>query len=67
MPSARSRDAVRFACTALLAHQGLRPTSKCGHYAVEHSPEQLMELSLRADPRLADQEFADAMPRFDRC
>ncbi len=28
-------DAARFACTALLAQQGLRPTTKGGHYAVE--------------------------------
>lgn len=28
-------DAVRQACTALLAHQGLRPTSAGGHVAVE--------------------------------
>jgi len=28
-------DAARFACTALLAQQGLRPTTQGGHYAVE--------------------------------
>jgi len=28
-------DAARFACTALLAQQGLRPTTSGGHYAVE--------------------------------
>lgn len=28
-------DAARFACTALLAHQGLRPTSTGGHYAID--------------------------------
>jgi len=28
-------DAARQAVTALLAHQGLRPTTKGGHYAVE--------------------------------
>lgn len=28
-------DAARQSLTALLAHQGLRPTSKGGHYAVE--------------------------------
>jgi len=28
-------DAARQALTALLAHQGLRPTTKGGHYAVE--------------------------------
>jgi len=28
-------DAARQAATALLAHQGLRPTTKGGHYAVE--------------------------------
>jgi hypothetical protein len=28
-------DAARFACTALLAQQGLRPTTNGGHYAVE--------------------------------
>ena len=30
-------DAARQALTALLAHQGLRPTSKGGHYAVEQA------------------------------
>jgi len=30
-------DAARQALTALLAHQGLRPTSKGGHYAVERA------------------------------
>ncbi len=30
-------DAVRQACTALLAHQGLRPTSSGGHVAVERA------------------------------
>ncbi|WP_426508430.1 hypothetical protein ACPPVO_58270 [Dactylosporangium sp. McL0621] len=30
-------DAARFACTALLAQQGLRPTSKGGHYAIEQA------------------------------
>ena len=30
-------DAVRQAATALLAHQGLRPTTKGGHYAVEQA------------------------------
>ena len=30
-------DASRQALTALLAHQGLRPTTKGGHYAVERS------------------------------
>src|SRR5680860_1725186 len=30
-------DAARQAVTALLAHQGLRPTTKGGHYAVERS------------------------------
>ncbi|MEO3938534.1 HEPN domain-containing protein [Dermatophilaceae bacterium Soc4.6] len=28
-------DAARYAATALLAHQGLRPTTAGGHYAVE--------------------------------
>lgn len=28
-------DAARHACTALLAHQGLRPTTAGGHYVVE--------------------------------
>lgn len=28
-------DAARFACTALLNHQGLRPTTTGGHYAVD--------------------------------
>ena len=30
-------DAARYACTALLVHQGLRPTSRGGHYAVEQA------------------------------
>jgi hypothetical protein len=30
-------DAARSAATALLAQQGLRPTTKGGHYAVEHA------------------------------
>lgn len=30
-------DAARHACTGLLAHQGLRPTSTGGHYAVERA------------------------------
>lgn len=30
-------DAACFACTALLAQQGLRPTTKGGHYAVEQA------------------------------
>jgi hypothetical protein len=30
-------DATRQACTALLAHQGLRPTTHGGHYAVEEA------------------------------
>lgn len=30
-------DAARHAVTALLIHQGLRPTSKGGHYAVERA------------------------------
>jgi len=28
-------DAARFACVALLTHQGLRPTTTGGHYAVD--------------------------------
>ena len=32
-----SYDAARFVCTALLAQQGLRPTSQGGHYAVERA------------------------------
>lgn len=28
-------DAARIACTGLLTHQGLRPTTKGGHYAVD--------------------------------
>lgn len=28
-------DAARHACTAVLAHQGLRPTSSGGHYVIE--------------------------------
>lgn len=28
-------DAARFACTAVLSHQGLRPTTAGGHYAVD--------------------------------
>lgn len=30
-------DAARMACTALLAHQGLRPTTKGGHLVVEQT------------------------------
>lgn len=30
-------EAARHALTALLAHQGLRPTSKGGHYALERA------------------------------
>lgn len=30
-------DATRHACVAVLAHQGLRATSKGGHYAVEQA------------------------------
>ena len=30
-------DAARHALTGLLAHQGLRPTTKGGHYAVEQT------------------------------
>ncbi len=30
-------DATRQACTALLAHQGLRPTTQGGHYAAEEA------------------------------
>jgi hypothetical protein len=28
-------DAARFACTGMLSHQGLRPTTAGGHYAVD--------------------------------
>jgi hypothetical protein len=30
-------DAARHACTGLLVHQGLRPTSRGGHYVVEQA------------------------------
>jgi hypothetical protein len=30
-------DAARYVCTALLAQQGLRPTTRGGHYAVERA------------------------------
>ena len=30
-------DAARHACTGVLAHQGLRPTTRGGHYAVEQA------------------------------
>jgi hypothetical protein len=30
-------DAARMACTALLAHQGLRPTTKGGHLVVDEA------------------------------
>lgn len=30
-------DGARYVCTALLAQQGLRPTSRGGHYAVERA------------------------------
>lgn len=42
-------DAARQALTALLAHQGLRPTTKGGHYAVE---------------RAARAQFGQAMRQF---
>ena len=30
-------DAARFACIGLLAQQGIRATTDCGHYAVERA------------------------------
>lgn len=41
-------DAARQGCTALLAQQGLRPTTSGGHYAVEESVRAQFGLILRA-------------------
>jgi hypothetical protein len=41
-------DAARFACTALLAQQGLRPTTKGGHYAVEQAMRAQFQAHFRA-------------------
>ncbi len=41
-------DATRQACTALLAHQGLRPTTQGGHYAVEEAVRGQFGESFRA-------------------
>ena len=38
-------DAARVACTALLAQQGLRPTTRGGHYAVEQPDARIAERS----------------------
>jgi hypothetical protein len=40
-------DAARQACTALLAQQGLRPTTSGGHYAVEESVRAQFGAALR--------------------
>ena len=45
-------DAARFACTALLAQQGLRPTSKGGHYAVEQAMRAIIESASKILPHL---------------
>ena len=50
-------DAARFACTALLAQQGLRATTRGGHYAVELAVRgqfgvQLSEVGQRLQKRL---------------
>lgn len=36
-PTSLAYDAARQACTALLSHQGLRPTTDGGHYVVEEA------------------------------
>ena len=41
-------DAARQACVALLAQQGLRPTTSGGHYAVEEAIRAQFGASLRA-------------------
>lgn len=41
-------DAARQACIALLAQQGLRPTTSGGHYAVEEAIRAQFGASLRA-------------------
>jgi HEPN domain-containing protein len=41
-------DAARQACVALLAQQGLRPTTSGGHYAVEEAIRAQFGTSLRA-------------------
>lgn len=48
-------DSARYAGTALLAHQGLRPTTSGGHYAVE--------VALRAQfgERASQNEAAEAI------
>ena len=43
-----SYDAARQACTALLAQQGLRPTTAGGHYAVEEVIRAQFGTTLRA-------------------
>ena len=41
-------DAARQACVALLAQQGLRPTTAGGHYAVEEATRAQFGAGLRA-------------------
>jgi hypothetical protein len=41
-------DAARQACVALLAQQGLRPTTKGGHYVIEEAIRAQFGTSLRA-------------------
>jgi HEPN domain-containing protein len=41
-------DAARQACVALLAQQGLRPTTSGGHYAIEEATRAQFGASLRA-------------------
>jgi HEPN domain-containing protein len=41
-------DAARQACVALLAQQGLRPTTSGGHYAIEEAVRAQFGASLRA-------------------
>lgn len=41
-------DAARQACVALLAQQGLRPTTSGGHYAIEEAIRAQFGASLRA-------------------
>src|SRR5579863_3193147 len=41
-------DAARQACVALLAQQGLRPTTSGGHYAIEEATRAQFGPSLRA-------------------
>ncbi len=65
-------DAARHACTALLSQQGLRPTSRGGHYAVDLAVRSQFGTGFRAFgtmrrrrneleyPRMAEEEADEA-------